>query len=180
MKINLGSGFKKIFGFVNVDCDASTDPDYVVDLEKDKLPFDEDSVKEVRAYHVLEHIGPGFFGLLKELYRVCENGAIIDIQVPHFRHDYFYGDPSHIRPITVEMMNRFNAENNMEEQKGTPGTTPFALQLGVDFEMVEHSYKLEPFFENQFKTMPADQIDMMARMYNNVIQEIYMKLKVRK
>jgi hypothetical protein len=41
MKINLGSGFKRIEGFVNVDDDPLVEPDYIVNVEKDKLPFDQ-------------------------------------------------------------------------------------------------------------------------------------------
>lgn len=180
MKVNLGSGFKRYEGFVNVDSDPITKPDYVVDLEKDPLPFADNTVKEIRAYHILEHIGLGFFPLLQEMYRVCEHNAIIDIHVPHHRHDYFFGDPSHIRPITLEMMDRFDQQKNRRDLANDPGSTPFGISYGVDFEVIWHHYQLEPFFEEQFKTMTPDQINMTARMYNNVIQELHMKLRVRK
>jgi len=102
MKINLGSGYKRFDGFVNVDNNHDAEPDYIVDLEKDKLPFDDNSVDEIKAHHILEHIGDGFFHLMQEMYRVCEDGAVIDIQVPHHRHEVFFGDVTHIRPITTE------------------------------------------------------------------------------
>lgn len=182
MKVNLGSGYKRYLGFVNVDSDPGTKPDYVVDLDSVnlQLPFENDTVEEVKAYHIFEHIGVGFFKMLQELHRVCKDGAIIDVQVPHFRHDYFYGDPSHIRPITLEMMNRFSKKYNDHELAGNPGTTPFAYLYNVDFEIDWHFYKLEPFFEEQFKTMSEDQVNMTARMYNNVIQELHFKMTVRK
>jgi predicted SAM-dependent methyltransferase len=180
LKINLGSGYKRIPGFLNVDSDPEVNPDYVVDISKGELPFNDSSVTAVVAHHIFEHIADGFFPLLKELYRVCDSGAIIDVHVPHYRHDYFYGDPTHVRPITIEMINRFSKKNNDVELKGNPGTTPFAYQLGVDFEIVHHEYIIEPFFLEQFKTMENEQVDMMARMYNNVIQEIHFKMMVVK
>ena len=47
LKINLGSGRKRIDGFLNVDGDINLSPDYLVDLEKDKLPFEDSSVSEI-------------------------------------------------------------------------------------------------------------------------------------
>lgn len=108
MKINLGSGHKQYQGFVNVDDDPNTQPDFLVDLEKGHLPFDSDSVSEIRAHHILEHIGPGFMCLMQEIYRVCEHDALIDITVPHHTHEVFYGDPTHKRPITVNTMMLFS------------------------------------------------------------------------
>ena len=35
MKLNLGSGYKRVPGFVNIDSSPACKPDYVVDLEKD-------------------------------------------------------------------------------------------------------------------------------------------------
>ena len=40
MKINLGSGTKRYPEYINIDSDIGSNPDYVVDIEKEKL-FDE-------------------------------------------------------------------------------------------------------------------------------------------
>ena len=88
MKINIGGGFKRYDGFVNLDADPLTNPDYLVRLGEDVLPFEDNTVDEVKAYHILEHIGPGFFQLMKELYRVAEHGCILDIIVPHHFQQY--------------------------------------------------------------------------------------------
>lgn len=175
MKLNLGSGSKRYDGFLNVDNDPSVKPDFLVDLETGILPFEDNSVDEIKAYHIFEHIGPNFFKFLQEIYRVCKHEAIIDVHVPHPRHDYFLGDPSHIRPITLEMMNRFSKKYN-DTEKENPGTTLFAYVLNIDFEIVWHEYKLEPFFIQQIQGKSDDEINVMARIYNNVIQEIHFKM----
>jgi predicted SAM-dependent methyltransferase len=172
MKINLGCGNQKEEGFVNLDMDPSVNPDIVYDIQ-DILPFDDGTVSEVRAYHIFEHIGDKFFDLMCEIYRVCCNGAIVDVRVPHHRHDYFFGDPSHVRPITIENMKRFS--KNMDSDLQSFGTL-----LDIDFEMVWHHYVLEPYFEEQFRTLSEDQCNMMARIYNNVIQEIHFRMRVNK
>lgn len=179
MKINLGSGIKKYEGFLNVDSDPSVNPDFLVDLELGLLPIDDNVVTEVKAYHILEHIGPNFFKMLQELYRVCKNNAVIDVHVPHPRHDYFFGDPSHIRPITIEMMNRFSKKYN-DLEKNNAGSTLFAYYYNVDFEIFHYEYKFEPYFLDMIKDKNDEEFNLMARLYNNVIQEIHFKMVVRK
>ena len=45
-----------------------------------------------------------FLGMMKELYRICRDGAEIEINVPHPRHDNFIGDPTHVRIITPDTL----------------------------------------------------------------------------
>ena len=44
MKINLGSGYTKYPGFLNVDHDPLTNPDYLAGLEDLHLPIENNSV----------------------------------------------------------------------------------------------------------------------------------------
>ena len=69
-KINLGSGDKKIPGFINVDKYNTFDPDVVHDLETFPYPFSNDEVDEIKLIHVLEHLGQTpdiFVNIMKEL-----------------------------------------------------------------------------------------------------------------
>ena len=83
MKLNLGCGPPKLPGYLNVD--RYGEPDLRLDLEQFPWPWASDSVDEVLASHVLEHLGTtpdAFIGVMKELYRVCRNGAEVRIAVP--------------------------------------------------------------------------------------------------
>jgi SAM-dependent methyltransferase len=53
-RLNLGSGPQPYAGYLSVDFDKKNNPDIQVDLTK-HLPFDDDSVDEMFASHVLEH-----------------------------------------------------------------------------------------------------------------------------
>lgn len=91
-KLNLGCGFNKKpkeEGWINIDADASVNPDMARDIEQG-LPFDDSSVDEVYAHHVLEHM-EDFIFVLGEIYRVCMDGAEIEVEVPLGVSD----DPSH-------------------------------------------------------------------------------------
>lgn len=149
MKINLGSGRKRYFGFQNIDANPDVNPDYLINLDdvNIKLPFDDDSIEEVKAEHILEHIGSGFIPLMVELYRVCKNGAIIDIIVPHHHHEVFYGDPTHVRPISISMLNSFNMDYSGGED-GKPSDSSFAVRYNVDFKVVWFDFDYDHFYHN--------------------------------
>ena len=108
MKISIGAGDTIETDYIRIDYDSLTNPDYVLDLERDRLPFEDSTVEAVKAHHILEHLGEGFFHCLQELYRVCKHGARINIRVPHPRHDSFLADPTHRRPITAVTMQMFS------------------------------------------------------------------------
>ena len=104
IKLNLGCGSKILLGYTNIDKFDTYKPDIVHDLEKFPYPFEDNSVNEILLSHVLEHVGQNpdvFNNIIKEFYRICVHGAIINIIVPHPRHDDFISDPTHVRPITV-------------------------------------------------------------------------------
>ena len=180
MKINIGAGGKKVEGFISCDYDAKSNPDFLFDLEKDVFPFENNSVDVVLAHHVLEHLGDGYFHCLKELYRVCKHGAIIDIRVPHFRHDAFFADPTHKRPISVDGMNLFSKKfNKWCREQGNPASL-LAEYFDVDFEVIEHQYIPQHQYKEIFNTMPRHEAQQFVTERNNVISEIHMKLIVVK
>lgn len=180
MKINLGSGYKRIDGFLNVDADKNCNPDYLVNLETDVLPFEDSTVDYVIAQHILEHIGPGFFHLLQELYRVCSDGAIIDITVPHYLHVIYAADPTHKRPITTEGMRLFSKKHNLNEIDRQGSSSTLALMYNVDFEIVDSSYVIDPFYYEMLDSMSDSERVRLGREACNVVLEEKIKLQVIK
>jgi SAM-dependent methyltransferase len=146
MKLNIGSGHKRYDGFLNIDDDPLVNPDYVVNLEEAKLPFENDSVEEIRAYHILEHIGDGFIPLMQEFYRICKHGAVIDIIAPHHNHEVFYGDPTHKRPITVNGMYLFSKKHCLSNKSQSDSSSGLALKYNVDFDMVHFEFDYDDFY----------------------------------
>ena len=192
MKINIGSGFKRFDGFMNVDDDPGVNPDFLVNLNKDKLPFEDHSIDEVIAHHILEHIGENFIPLMIELYRVCKHGTIIDIRVPHHFHEVYINDPTHVRPITVEGMRLFSKKYMDEHIKSMGSSNGMAYKFNVDFEVVWYDYTYDVFYhemmksynerKEQGKTSPEEDF-MYVRLFreaNNVAVETLIKLVVIK
>lgn len=192
MKINLGSGYKRYDDFVNVDNDAETNPDFLVDLENEKLPFEDNSVDEIKAYHILEHIGDGFFHLMQEIYRVCNHGAIIDIIVPHHLHEAYFGDPTHKRPITVNTFYLFSKKHNLKSIEENLSNSCLALKYKINFDVIWYDYKFDefylPYLENVSKKQSVNQLSdeeqfahvRLMREAVNVAKEVAIKLVVIK
>ena len=93
MKLNLGCGYNKRKGYINCDISKDVSPDKIVNLGK-KLPFKDNSVNEILMFHVLEHFQKPI-EILKELYRISKNGAIIIIRVPYFSHESAFSMMDH-------------------------------------------------------------------------------------
>lgn len=170
MKINLGSGYKRFEGFLNIDDDPLVQPDYLVNVEEAKLPFDDNSIEEIKAHHILEHVS-NFIPLMKELHRVAKHGCILDIIVPHHQHDVFYGDPTHVRPITVPIMFMFSKKFCNQHIKDHGSSSGMALKYDIDFDMVHYEYEydqfyvpmLNDFFERKEKGQVSPQEDFMMQ-----------------
>ena len=180
MKINLGSGYKRIEGFLNIDHDPLVNPDFVVDFEHETLPLENSSVDELVAHHVLEHIGENFLNLMKEIYRVCKNGAILDIKFPHFRSDVQHMDPTHKRTLTVDQFLLFSKSYNRWHIEQFNSSSGFGLKLDVDFEVIRYRNVATPKWEERFKTMTEEQIEEISQNFNNVYFETHIIMKVVK
>jgi len=81
-KLNLGCGKDIREGFINIDRIAWPGVDLVLDLSCNKLPFDDGTVNEIRAYDILEHLWD-WENLMHECIRVLKVWGVIEIHVPY-------------------------------------------------------------------------------------------------
>jgi len=132
IKLHLGCGKDKKEGYVNCDLSSEVNPDKIVDLEK-PLDFRDNSVEEVLAYHVLEHIN-NFIPLMHELYRVCKKGTIIKIKTPFYSLWGQYNDPTHVRfftPYTFDYFKKGNYSHQVSANKDMFDIQKVKLNFGV-------------------------------------------------
>ena len=182
MKLNIGSGYKKIPGYVSVDGDKNCSPDVLINLDDKNLilPFEDNSVEEIVAHHILEHIGEGYIRLLQEIYRVCKDGAIIDVKVPHPTHEVYLNDVTHKRPITVEGFRLFSKKfNQLEIERGGSSST-LGIMCDVNFEIVHFNYIYDSFYDNIFPQLSREMLERLMREALNVAIETEIKLQVIK
>ena len=185
MKLNLGCGSKILDGYKNVDKFDYYKPEIIHDLEITPYPFKESSVDEILLSHVLEHIGqdPNVFNnIIKEIYRICKNQAVIDIRVPHPRHDDFISDPTHVRPITILGLQLYDKELNKKWEEGKFSNTPLAFIHNVNFKIINVLYIVDEKYKNLLseKKISENEVKEHAAKYNNVIKEMKIKWSVIK
>ena len=183
IKLNLGCGQNLIKSYINVDKEGN--PDIKHDLEMFPWPWEDNSVKEILLLHVLEHLGKEtetYFGIIKEIYRICKHNAKIRIIVPHFRHKDFFTDPTHVRIITPEGLEMFSKRHNKLKINENASDTPLGLYLDVDFEI--RSIRIEPS-NHWYRLHPGKNINVPlliqeSEIYNGLIQQYDIWLEVLK
>ncbi|MBF0373527.1 MAG: hypothetical protein HQL39_08920 [Alphaproteobacteria bacterium] len=155
------------------------------DLEEAPWPIPDCAAEAVEMHHVLEHLGAttaSFRAIMREIYRICRNGASVGITVPHPRHDNFLGDPTHVRPITPQLLELFSRRMNAHWREiGTPHSR-LAEAWGVDFEITERRTSLEGDWYARFSRGDIDEDELRHAMatYNNVVAEYHIVLQARK
>ena len=179
MKINLGCGFNKIEGFINCDSNKRCDPDKVIDLVKVKLPFKDNEVEEVVANYFFETLGDNFLPMMKEIYRVCNNGALVTITFHHPRNDAFFANPRNIRPLSLDGFRHFGKKYAQWYEETQNGALSVALDLDVDFEIVDFKFGIEPEYEAALKEN-AMQMEALSKRFANVQSQVGIKLMVIK
>lgn len=87
--INLGAGRAHLPGSVSLDL-----PQW--DGEKDPLPYADNSVDHITAFHVLEHFsGPDAIRVLRECERVLRLGGLLTVGMPHWSCEMAHHDLDH-------------------------------------------------------------------------------------
>lgn len=99
-KIDLGCGNRKVKGSLGVDNVAVPGVNVVADLNSG-LPFKDDSLDGVYAFHILEHLDD-FLATMNEIWRVCKHGAHVYVKVPHAASSFVtWKDPTHRRGLSI-------------------------------------------------------------------------------
>jgi len=104
VRLSIGCGALRLPGFVGVDKYPSPAVDVVHDLTVFPWPFSGDSVDEVRAWHVLEHMpGYSFPAAVDEIHRILRPGGVLYVKVP-YKEDWA-GNPYHVRGFNRRTFN---------------------------------------------------------------------------
>ena len=185
MKLNLGCGFDRRDGFVNIDNRLVCKPDAVADLEEFPWPFRNDFATEIVLSHVLEHLGESrevYLKVIQELYRISAPGALVNITVPHPRHDNFLMDPTHIRPISADQFFMFSKKKIFEWREEGAANTPLAEILNVDFDVMEVKSLPDDKWLTQLRAgkISSEELAHLAQHQFNIIKEITIELRAVK
>lgn len=182
-KLNIGCGPNKSISEINCDQFEQTGADLIFDASKKDWPMPDNSVESVKLFHVLEHISGDVQYFFQELYRVCKEGALIYIHVPHPRHDWFLIDPTHVKSWHQESFSYLDKSISLKRYFSEDSKTPLALYWDIDFETVELVLFTESTNTNQevMESLGVERVsDSSYKYLNNCIAEIRVILKCRK
>ncbi len=123
---------------VNIDLDWSVRPDFVINLNKDRLPFKDNQLEKVYAQYIFEYLThDGFFHCMRELYRVCKNDASIVVSLASCEdrsrssRDILHDPAVYRTNLTMKSFNNFSKKlNNLGDTVSNLG-----LFYNVDFEV---------------------------------------------
>lgn len=133
MKLHLGCGRDKKEGYINVDSSREVKPDKVWDLEKTPLPFKSNSVDEILAYHVLEHVH-NFIPLMHDLHRISKKRSVIRIKTPFYSTWGQFNDPTHVRffsPFTFDYFRKGYYSHQVGAEKSMFVVKKVLINFGV-------------------------------------------------
>jgi len=114
----LGCGFVKSPGTIGIDIRPFKGVDYVLDIEKDHLPFKDNSIDKIKAIHIFEHLGDGFLFCMEECWRVLKPKGILCIDVPNFPDKEAIMHPDHKRFFIPETFSFFHVPVQGIDQHG--------------------------------------------------------------
>lgn len=185
-KLNLGCGLKKFKGYLNVDRSEFVKPDEVVDLETTPWPWKDNEFSHIVAKDILEHLGKDtehFLEIMKEMYRISENGAIWEIQVPHWRCDTALDDPGHRRLLTLGFFKLFDQEKLMNQKiANAESDSLLGFETGIDISVCDVQFTYTPPWDQRIKTgqVSQDELNYALNHFNNVALSMIVLIQVHK
>lgn len=109
-KLHLGCGREILPDWINLDCFPLPGVDIIADLDdcqNTKLPFEDNSIDEFLAAHVIEHLHHPL-PFMEELYRIAQPNAKAVFKVPFGSSDDAFEDPTHVRQYFLNSFQYFS------------------------------------------------------------------------
>ncbi len=184
-KLEIGCGDNKRVGFTGMDIVPLKGIDIVHDMNDVPWPLNDNLFEEIVMDDVLEH-SKNFLGVLKEIYRVGNDGCIIKISVPHFSSDNMYTDPTHTTFFSSRSFNYFDKSLGYKHSFYLQDVNFKIKKVHLSFrEYFTHDGN-KPFF-NPFKWIGVEWlINKFSRVYERFfcwifpVGEIYYELEIVK
>ena len=134
------------------------------DLSMEGIPFEDNTFDIITCLDFLEHIprinltnktNYPFINLMNDIYRVLKSEGILFIKTPVFNENFF-DDPTHINPITPNLLYRYFCTSESEEAKKP--MLPWARSYGFtgSFKFVNFSKTERINFEDHIFVLSKD------------------------
>ncbi|MCE9644174.1 glycosyltransferase [Candidatus Parcubacteria bacterium] len=187
MRLNLGCGYNKLPGYVNVDREEACTPDIIWNLEKYPWPWQENSVEEIVFDHSLQQLAQdprAYIRLWQEVYRVAKDGCSVKVSAPHWRSDAFLNDPLNVRTVTPEGLAMFDNVRNLRDEASGGRETKLGIFAGIDLdcEPASAQYRFVPEVAEALRNghIPYERVRALLEHEGNVAQSFALEMKIVK
>lgn len=118
-RLNIGCGYHKKEGWINLDINPRAKPDILRDI-RNGLPFSNCVIDEVLCEHILEHLdGEELIEVMNEIHRVLKPWGKLEIAVPIGKNSYV--DPRHKQHFIPESFDFFYLPDANSVEAGIKG-----------------------------------------------------------
>lgn len=166
-KLNLGCGFKKKDGYLNVDVGDFCQPDIEIDLAKEEWPWEDGAVGEVTFDFSLEEMGEtksDLMHIIRQLYRVCAPNSKVFIRALHPSHDEFATNPLAIHKLSPSFFQLLDVAHNLNQIANGQHYTCLGLILNVNFKVTHFKHLLTSDFGQMFQNKEVTEKDLHVKM----------------
>lgn len=137
MKLNLGCGKKILDNYINIDWISSPGVNMILDLSTDKLPFNNESIDEIIADDILEHIW-NWENLIEECIRVLKINGILKIHVPYRMTD--------LNTYHKRFFDETTFDGFLTEADDFTSNTATSLEGNPTFKRISRTYNRKPLY----------------------------------
>ena len=154
--LDIGCGARKKQDHIGVDKISVEGVDINCDIEAG-LPIADNSVDGIYSNYFLEHVKDLIF-VFQEIYRVCKNGARVELLVPYYTSINAFKDPTHRQFFTEETFKYFSKDKWYGSD----------YNINTNFRLLEIKYhysrivKLFPFFKKYIRRHIINSVGAMT------------------
>lgn len=108
--LDVGCGVNKYPGAIGIDRNPRTRADVIVELDRFPYPFRDSAFDELRAIHVIEHVGD-VIRTMEEFHRLVRPGGRVLLETPHYTDFSSFCDPTHRWHLNTYSFRYFGDDN---------------------------------------------------------------------
>lgn len=184
-KLDIGCGTQKEDGYFGIDRFDINGVDLVLNLEKDDLPFPNNSIDHVVTYHALEHLRD-YSHIVKEVWRVLKPNAQFFVCVPYAYNSLNVANIYHVSRFNEHSFRFFTNEERSSSLPERIYSKHYARSWGLaqsDNSVAQCNFrtvKIEMDYEPNYRTLSDAEKEEARLRYNNVVHNICFYLQAIK
>jgi SAM-dependent methyltransferase len=167
--LNVGAALRRFTGFVSLDCDPRTHPDYLHDMETTPLPFPDEHFDCIFGSHVFEHVR-NLVPLVEDFHRILKPGGYLISITPYLGSDDAWASPHHVRGFDENTWYYFDQRLYGDQSIDSAGYGAWQ-NYRADFRIEEVALVPYPEF------LKDSELDFKRKHWRNVIQEVHAVLR---